>query len=98
MTTALLIVSAGLLAVGLFGVAARRGILMQLVSLEVALSGPALAFVAVGAQRGDPEGQGMFVIVLALAAAEAAVGLALYLRLARGAPKGDSDAARSLEG
>ena len=51
------------------GVLARRGILFQLVALEVALSGPALAFVAAGAYHADPQGQGMFILVLTLAAA-----------------------------
>mgnify|MGYP005854951383 CR=1 FL=1 len=93
-----LVVAVGLFAVGLFGLLARRTILFQLISLEVMLLGPALAFVAAGAHRGLAAGQGMFVLVLALAAAEVAVGLALYLRLKRVAGSGDSDAASRLEG
>jgi NADH-quinone oxidoreductase subunit K len=86
-----LILAAGLFGFGLFGVLARRSILFQLLSLEVMLAGPSLAFVSAGAWHGDPQGQGMFVFVLVLAAAEVAIGLALYLRLRRCADVADSD-------
>ncbi|MBN2629627.1 MAG: NADH-quinone oxidoreductase subunit NuoK [Rhodobacteraceae bacterium] len=92
----MLVLAAGLFAVGLFGVLARRAVLFQLLSLEVMLSGPSLAFVAAGARHGDPAGQGMFVLVLILAAAEVALGLALYLRMARTADVTDSDSIRDL--
>jgi NADH-quinone oxidoreductase subunit K len=94
----ILLLAAGLFALGLFGVLARRGILFQLVSVEVMLSGPALAFVAAGAHHGDPGGQGMFVLVLALAASEVALGLALYLRIRRAFGDDDSDAVSALGG
>jgi NADH-quinone oxidoreductase subunit K len=94
--TGTLILAAGLFAVGLFGVLTRRAILFQLLSLEVALAGPALAFVAGGAWHGDPGGQGMFVFVLVLAAAEVAIGLALYLRLRRTADVTDADSLSGL--
>ena len=96
---AALALSAGLVLVGLFGVLARRSILLQILSLEVMLAGPALAFVAAGARHGTVEGTGMFLLVLCLAAAEVALGLALYLRLRR--TRGgddDSDAADRLRG
>ncbi len=94
--TAALVLAAGLFAVGLFGLVARRGVLFQIIALEIMLTGPALAFVAAGAHHGDPAGQGMFVFVLVLAASEVALGLALYLRLARHADAGDSDTIREL--
>lgn len=94
----LLTVSAGLFAAGLFGVLARRTILFQLVSLEIMLTGPALAFIAAGAHHGAVQGQAMFLLVLALAAAEVALGLALYLRIRRVNRSGDSDAANLLRG
>jgi len=96
--TGIMIVAAGLFAIGLFGVLARRGMLFQLVALEVALSGPALGFVAAGAYHADPQGQGMFILVLTLAAAEVAVGLALFLRIRRAAGSDDSDAISRLKG
>lgn len=94
--TAALVLAAGLFAVGLFGLLIRRGILFQIVALEVMLTGPALAFVAAGAHHGDAGGQGMFVFVLVLAASEVALGLALYLRLSRHADTSDSDTVREL--
>ncbi|MFP4044997.1 MAG: NADH-quinone oxidoreductase subunit NuoK [Rhodosalinus sp.] len=96
--TAILAISAGLFAVGLFGVLARRTILMQLISLEIMLAGPALAFVAAGAHHGMVEGTAMFLIVLSLAAAEVALGLAIYLHLRRHESGGDADAATRLRG
>ncbi len=91
-----LLLAAGLFAVGLFGVLARRAILFQLLSLEVMLSGPALAFVAAGTWHGDAGGQGMFVFVLVLATAEVALGLSLYLRLRRCVDVLDSDSVSGL--
>jgi len=95
--TAVLALSAALFATGLFGVLARRTIVMQLLSLEIMLSGPALAFVAAGAHHGLVEGTAMFLLVLALAAAEVAVGLAIYLHLRRNTG-GDADSIRDLRG
>jgi NADH-quinone oxidoreductase subunit K len=95
---AALALSAGLFVTGLFGVLARRTIVLQLISLEIMLAGPALAFVAAGAHHGAAEGTAMFLLVLALAAAEVAVGLAIYLHLRRHAAGGDADAARRLRG
>ncbi|ABE38573.1 NADH-quinone oxidoreductase subunit NuoK [Rhodopseudomonas pseudopalustris] len=95
---AMMILAAGLFAIGLFGVLARRGIMFQLVALEVALSGPALGFVAAGAYHADPQGQGMFILVLTLAAAEVAVGLALFLRIRRIAGSDDSDVISGMKG
>lgn len=92
----LLALSVALFAVGTFGVLARRSILIQLLSLELALSGPALAFIAAGARHGQAAGQGMFVLILVLAAAEVALGLALYMRLRRTADVTDSDSIRGL--
>lgn len=94
--TVLLAIAGGLFATGLFGVLVRRPILFQLISLEIMLSGPALAFIAAGALHGDAGGQGMFVLILVLAAAEVAMGLALYLALRRVTGTDDSDALNRL--
>jgi NADH-quinone oxidoreductase subunit K len=93
---ALLGIAGGLFATGLFGVLARRTVLFQLISLEIMLGGPALAFIASGSFHGDAQGQGMFVLILVLAAAEVALGLALYLALRRVAGTDDSDALNRL--
>ena len=95
---ALLALSGGLFVTGLFGVLARRTVVLQLISLEIMLAGPALAFVAAGAHHGAVAGTAMFLLVLALAAAEVAVGLAIYLHLRRHAAAGDADAATRLRG
>ncbi len=95
---ALLVVAAALFATGLFGLLSRRTILFQLLSLEMMLTGPALAFVAAGAFHGLAAGQAMFVLILALAAAEVGLGLALYLALRRVTGSGDSDDASGLRG
>jgi len=95
---ALLVLSGGLFLAGLLGVLARRTILMQLIGLEIMLSGPALAFIAAGAHHGTVDGAAMFLLVLALAAAEVAIGLAIYLYLRRHESRGDADIARRLRG
>ena len=94
----LLVISTALFAIGLFGVLVRRGVLLQLVALEVTLAGPALAFIAAGARHADAQGQAMFVLLLVFAAAEVAIGLALYLRLRRCADVSDSDSVSQLRG
>jgi NADH-quinone oxidoreductase subunit K len=96
--TALLWLAGALFGIGLFGVMARRGLLFQLLSMEVMLAGPALAFVAAGAARGDAQGQAMFVLILVLAAAEVGIGLSLYLRLSRVADVTDVDTINELKG
>jgi NADH-quinone oxidoreductase subunit K len=96
--TALFWLAGALFGIGLFGLMARRGLLFQLLSMEVMLAGPALAFVAAGAARGDAGGQGMFVLILVLAAAEVGIGLSLYLRLSRTADVSDVDTISELKG
>jgi NADH-quinone oxidoreductase subunit K len=93
-----LAIAAALFATGLFGLMARRGVLFQLLSMEIMLSGPALAFIVAGSARGDVQGQAMFALILVLAAAEVAIGLSLYLRLSRMADVDDSDTISELEG
>ena len=90
--------AAALFGIGLFGMMARRSLLFQLLSMEVMLAGPALAFVTAGAARGDAQGQGMFVLILVLAAAEVGIGLSLYLRLSRVADVTDVDSISELRG
>ena len=96
--TALFWLAAALFGIGLFGLMARRGLLFQLIAMEVMLAGPALAFVAAGAAHGQAAGQGMFVLILVLAAAEVGIGLSLYLRLSRSADVADADTISELRG
>jgi NADH-quinone oxidoreductase subunit K len=78
-----LVVSPVLFGLGLFGVLARRNIIVILMSIEVMLNAAALAFVCAGARWQQADGQVMVLFILAMAAAEVAVGLALIVALFR---------------
>jgi len=81
-----LVVTAGLFALGLYGVLSRRDVVAILASVEVMMGAALLLLVTLGAQ---PTGQSVdsiqavSLLVLVLAAAEAAVGLALLVAVAR---------------
>ena len=87
-----------LFALGLIGLLVRRNLIFILMSIEVMLNAAGLAFVAAGAQWGQPDGQVMFIFILATAAAEVSVGLALVLRLHRQYKSLDVDAASQMRG
>lgn len=88
-----LLISAALFSVGLYGVLVRRDIIAILASVEVMLAGPLVLLVSVAASAAadapDPNAaaqgavQAIGLIVLVIAAAEAAVGLALLVAVAR---------------
>jgi NADH-quinone oxidoreductase subunit K len=77
--------AAGLFAIGLYGVLARRNAVLLLMSVELLLSGINLVFVTADVSTvGLPRtGQVFALFVIVLAAAEIGVGLALVLRLYR---------------
>jgi NADH-quinone oxidoreductase subunit K len=83
--SAALYLSAIIFCIGIYGVLARRNILVVLMSLELMLNAVNLALVSFGrvyAQAGQPgehAGQIFALMVLAVAAAEAAIGLSLLL-------------------
>ncbi len=81
--SAWLAVVVALFAIGLIGVATRRNLLVQLMSVELLLSAANLALVVFSRWRGDVQGQVVAFLVMAVAAGEAAVGLALVLALFR---------------
>lgn len=93
-----LILAAILFLLGLAGVLVRRNIIFMLLSLEIMLNAAGLAFVAIGARWGQPDGQIMFLLILTMAAAEVSVGLALVLRLYRRHLTLDSRKASELKG
>lgn len=106
-----LLLAAALFGVGLWGVIARRNLLLVLVALEVMLNAGVVALVAfaryfagyAGAPGTDGAavghaGQLFALYVLALAAAEAAVGLAILLAFARRRGTLDARAATELKG
>jgi NAD(P)H-quinone oxidoreductase subunit 4L len=78
-------VGAVLLALGLFGVMARRNMMTVLMSVELIFNAATLNFVAFNRylHPGQPWGQGAALFVIALAAAEAVVGMALVLVIYR---------------
>ena len=80
-----LLVGAALFCVGLYGVLARRHILIVLMSIEVIFNSANLNFVAFNryVHPGQPWGQAVALFVIAIAAAETVVGLALVLLIYR---------------
>lgn len=80
-----LLVAAGLFAMGLYGVLARRNAVAILMSIELMLNAVNLNLVAFWRYL-SPEklnGQAFAIFVFAVAAAEAAVGLALIISIYR---------------
>ena len=78
-----LIVSAILVALGLFGVVARRNLLVIYMSLELMLNSANLALVTFSRFNNNLNGQVMVFFIITVAAAEVAVGLALIVALYR---------------
>jgi NADH-quinone oxidoreductase subunit K len=78
-----LTVSALLFCLGLFGVIARRNLLVMYMSLELMLNAANLAFVALSRFTNNLNGQVMVFFIITVAAAEVAVGLALIVALYR---------------
>jgi NADH-quinone oxidoreductase subunit K len=78
-----LFVSFLLFALGLFGVIARRNLLVIYMSLELMLNAANLALVAYSRFTNHIDGQVFVFFVITVAAAEVAVGLALIVALYR---------------
>ena len=78
-----LIVSALLFSLGLFGVLARRNLIVIYMSLELMLNAANLALVAFSRFNENLTGQMMVFFIITVAAAEVAVGLALIVALYR---------------
>jgi NADH-quinone oxidoreductase subunit K len=95
-----LLLAALLFATGVFGVLARRNVLIVLMSVELMLNGVNVAFVAFSRffPHGShaPAGQVFVLLTMAVAAAEAAVGLALVLAWFRHRKTTDTDQMRSM--
>ena len=82
-TTNVLILAACLFFIGLFGMLARRNILIIMMSIELMLNAANLAFVAFANEHQDLGGQMAVFFIITVAAAEAAVGLGLLIALFR---------------
>jgi len=79
-----LILSAAMLALGIFTVLSRRNAIVILMGVELILNGAALNFVAFGRYVAtDVSGQLVSLFIIVLAAAEAAVALAIVLAIFR---------------
>jgi NADH-quinone oxidoreductase subunit K len=78
-----LIVSVLLFCIGLWGVIARRNLLVIYMSLELMLNSANLALVAFSRFNEKLDGQIMVFFIITVAAAEVAVGLALIVALYR---------------
>jgi NADH-quinone oxidoreductase subunit K len=104
-----LALATALFSVGVWGVLARRNILIMLISIEVMLSAVLLAFMAFarahagmaetnGLQGVGEDGQIFGLFIIAVAAAEAAVGLAIVIAYFRTRESVDSRDMRNLRG
>lgn len=92
---AVLVVSAALIGIGLYGALSQQSFVMLMMGLELMLNGALLA--AVGfwsfALGGAPQGQLLAIIVLAVMAIEMAIGFALVTAVYR---KRQADVTESL--
>lgn len=80
---AMLLVSAVLFSIGVFGVLWNRGAITMLMCVELMLNAANLAFIAFSRQFDHADGQIYVFFIMTLAAAEAAVGLAIVIALFR---------------
>jgi NADH-quinone oxidoreductase subunit K len=78
-----LVVSVLLFCLGLFGVLARRNLLVIYMGLELMLNAANLALVAFSRYNANLNGQVMVFFTITVAAAEVSVGLALIVALYR---------------
>lgn len=78
-----LILSAALFSIGLFGVIARRNILVMLMSVELMLNAANVAVLAFARYNANMTGHVFFLMVMAVAAAEVGVGLSIVIALFR---------------
>ncbi len=98
MTTHYLILGAALFAIGMYGMIARRNLLVILMSVELMLNAVNLTLVAYARHAGNLDGQIFFLIVMAVAAAEVAVGLSIVIALFRAKRTVDTADVNSLQG
>ncbi|PEQ11535.1 NADH-quinone oxidoreductase subunit K [Novosphingobium sp. PC22D] len=83
--TAVLIVAAALIGIGLYGALSQQSFVMLMMGLELILNGVLLAVIAfwsLGA-GGPPRGQVLAIVVMAVMAVEMAVGFALVTAVFR---------------
>jgi NADH-quinone oxidoreductase subunit K len=93
-----LVLSGGLLSVGVFGLLTRRNFILILIAVEIAMNATILNFVyfaAFAPTAAGLSGQAIAVVLIGFAATEVAVGLAIVLALNR--VKGTINVAQATE-
>jgi NAD(P)H-quinone oxidoreductase subunit 4L len=82
---ALLLVSAGLFGIGVYGALSQQSFVMIMMGLELMLNGAMLAALAFWAYTtaGAPKGQMLVVVLFTVMAVEAAIGFALVINIYR---------------
>ena len=96
--TIVLVTSALLFALGVFGLLLRRNPMGMLMAIELMLNAANLVLVLAARRQGLVDAQAAALIVLVLAAAEAVIGLALALLLFRDREQIDADEPREVQG
>ena len=97
-TSAYLLLSATLFAIGLSGVILRRNMITVLMCVELMLNAVNINLVAFAYRFSSLEGQVFPIFVIAIAAGEAAVGLAIIIQLYRARGTVNVDLADELKG
>src|SRR3989338_10318756 len=93
-----LILATVLFCIGVFGVLARRNLLIIFMSIELMLSAVNLVFLSFSRYLGSHDGHVWVFMVLTVAAAEAAVGLGIIVALFRNKQTVYADDVRELKG
>jgi NADH-quinone oxidoreductase subunit K len=97
-STAFVLLSAILFAIGVIGVVTRKNAILIFMSVELMLNAANLAFVAFAHRWGQLDGQLFVFFVMTVAAAEVAVGLALIVTIFRTKRSTDVDDLSQLKG
>ncbi|MGH2626754.1 MAG: NADH-quinone oxidoreductase subunit NuoK [Anaerolineales bacterium] len=93
-----LVLSFLLFTIGLFGILARRNLIIVLMSIELVLNSVNLNLIAFSYQHSDLTGQVFAVFTITVAAGEAAVGLGILIALFRLRETTQLDRAAELKG
>lgn len=96
--SAYLMLSVGLLVLGMLGVIRRRNPLLLLLSIELMLNAGNVALIGFSRQWDDPAGQVFALVVMVVAAAEVVIGLGLTVAVFRSRMNLDVDEMSSMKG
>ena len=96
--THFLLLGAVLFATGVYGVIARRNLLIILMSVEVMLNGVNVAILAFARMYANTAGHVFVLMVMGVAAAEVSVGLAILIAVFRNRKTVDTGDLKSLQG